>query len=232
MGGGGWGHPASSAFQVGVPTELIKKQEDYWARDAYLRYINVSEPDWLKVAQALHNRCVPGATIAKLTDVVFCGHPGSRYNAVVLHVGGNNVVPGSTPLSVVSQYKFLIEAVKDKYPAVVIYLSAIIPKPYELSASFFIQLINELSCIIAARMGYIFLATYKQMRAGQSVSSVLFNRSDPLHINGAGVSQMGSFFREQTDPWQTRALREQNLLRAQKLMAKLAHRGYPSLQFI
>ena len=51
-GGGGGGGGASSAFQVGVPTELIQKQGD-WARDVYLRYITVSEPDRLKVAQAL-----------------------------------------------------------------------------------------------------------------------------------------------------------------------------------
>ena len=44
---------ASSAFQVGVPTELIQKQGD-WASDAYLRYITVSEPDRLKIAQALN----------------------------------------------------------------------------------------------------------------------------------------------------------------------------------
>ena len=164
--------------------------------------------------------------------MVFGGQPGSRYDAVVLHVGCNNVVPGSTALGVASQYKFLIEAVKDKYPAAIIYLSVIIPKPCVPSASSLIQLINELSCIIAARMGCIFLATYKWFRAGQSVNSALFSRSDLLHINGVGVSQMGSFLREQTDPRRAGALREPTLLRAQKLTAKLARRGYPSLKFI
>lgn len=43
---------ASSAFQAGVPTELIQTQGD-WASDAYLRYITVSESDRLQVAQAL-----------------------------------------------------------------------------------------------------------------------------------------------------------------------------------
>ena len=65
--------------------------------------------------KGFHNQCVPGATVAKLTDaVVFGRQPGSRYDAVVLHVGCNSLVPGSTALGVASQYKFLIEAVKDK----------------------------------------------------------------------------------------------------------------------
>ena len=185
--------------------------------------------------KGFHNKCVPGATIAKLTDaVVFGGQPGSRYDAVVLHVGCNNVVPGSTALGVASQYKFLIEAV---YPTTITYLSAIIPKPCVPSASFLIQLINELSCIIAARMGCIFLANYKRFCAGQSVNSALFSRSDLLHINGAGISQMGSFLREQTDPRRAGALREQTFLRAQKLTAKLRedippYSSYKCLAFV
>ena len=118
-------------------------------------------------------------------------------------MGCNNVVPRSTASGVASQYKFLIEAVKDKYPAAVMYLSAIIPKPCERSASFLIQFINELSTIIVAR---IFLATYKRFRAGQSINSALFSRSDLLHNNGAGVSQMGSFLWEWTDTWWVGAL--------------------------
>ena len=133
--------------------------------------------------------CIRGHDWKLTAAVVFGGQPGSRYDAVVLHVGCSNVVPGSTALGVASQYKILIEAVKDKYPAAVIYLSAIIPEPCEPSASFLIQFINELSCIIAAKMGCIFLATYKRFRAGQSVNSALFSRSDFLHINGAGVSR-------------------------------------------
>lgn len=158
---------------------------------------------------------------------MFDRQPVTRYDAVVVHAGSNNVIPGSTALGVACQYRFLIDAIKNRYPEAVIYLSAMIPKPCESRAEFLIQLINEIACIMAAKRGCIFLPTYKRFRVSGSANLALYSQSDRLHVNGAGLFQLGKFWQEMTDPKRIEALREQTLLRAQKLTAKLVRRGYP-----
>ena len=63
------------------------------------------------------NNCIPGASIAQVIDaVMFDRQLVTRYDAVLVHMGTYNVVPGSTASGVASQYRFLIQAVKHKFP--------------------------------------------------------------------------------------------------------------------
>ena len=189
-----------------------------------------SFPNYVKEIVQLQNARLWGATIGRLVDFLTFKLPEERLpllaDNVIIHVGTNNINPGTSVFQVASQYKVLLESVKFYMPSAFIFCSAIIPRPCDGQLTkFFIQSCNEVLCILATREKAIFIPSYLPfMHAGQ-VQDYLYAPADMLHLNGMGLTVLTSL----------KCLRNRNRLfvhtqtKAEKLRKKIQKRCYPRL---
>lgn len=189
-----------------------------------------SIPKYVPETQGLHNECIRGATVARLTDHIFFKNDPQSFENIIVHIGTNDIVPGKTASMVVKEYKILLEIIKEKYPLSSIFVSAILPRPRDALRTHFITcLINELLCILADRLGLIFMPSYKLFVKSGSTILGLFG-SDKLHLRASGTFLLAKFFRQQIIPHYHAKRRLWTSKRAAKLTKKITKRGYPSLK--
>lgn len=182
----------------------------------------------------LTNKCLRGATIGRLTDFITFMTKEDRNKltaaCIILHIGTNNVVPGTTVTQVGDQFQILIQLIQWYFPGAKIYCSAILPRPCDSwVTSFFVKTCNELFCIIAAKHQCIFIPSYKGFTQQGQIKTFLYTPSDFLHLNGLGLAVLSSLFREYISKNNVDRMRKHTFDRATKLSAKLNKRGYPKL---
>lgn len=147
---------------------------------------------------------------------------------VIVHLGTNNVLPGTTVPQLASQYKNLIGVIKNYFPQSTIFCSAILPRPKDFwLTKFFVNSANELICIIAAKFGCVFLPSHKLfLDAGHPRD--LF-AGDQLHLKGSGLFELSELVKQQLAIRSVIGPLQCTQQKAQKLVKKLAKRGYPQL---
>ena len=185
--------------------------------------------------EGLLNKALRGATIGKtvdmLTFMVREDRDNLAANHIILHIGSNNIVPGTTVGQWADEYKILLKLLRSSFPHAVIYCSAVIPKPCQgRTTQFIIRCCNELMCLLAAKANQVYLPTYKCFVAkGGSVKCYLYSEKYLLHLNGAGVTEMSLYFRSKLYTNQVKGLHRWTQNRASKLEQKFRSRGYPAI---
>ena len=193
-----------------------------------------SIPKYLGEDFGFKNGCLRGATIAKIIDhltfMVQSDRDTFNCQKIILHIGTNNIKPGCTAENYMRGYTSLLSTVEYYFPTAQIFCSSVIPRPCDwYKTKFITQLLNELTCILAAKRNHVYIPAYKRFIKNGSVDLTLYSSQDRLHLNGSGLQELADCFRQHTKSCKPEAFRQATQLRAAKVTKKLVSRGYPKL---
>ena len=138
-----------------------------------------SIPKYITEIRGLKNHCLRGANIGKSADFLTFMVPEDRVKlqarVIILHVGTNNVVLGSSAIQIDQSYQVLLDLLKFYFQGATLLCSAILPRPCDTIVTAYVtKLVNKLFCMTADRNGGAFIESFKPFIAGTQIRRDLF----------------------------------------------------------
>ena len=191
-----------------------------------------SIPKYITEIRGLKNHCLRGANIGKIADFLTFMVPEDRVKlqarVIILHVGTNNMVPGSSAIQIALSYQVLLDLLKFYFPDATLLCSAILPRPCDTVVTAYItKLVNKLFCITADRNGGAFIESFKPFIAGTQIRRDLFAK-DQLHLNGLGQFALTACFRQCLAVKNLQSVRTRTQILAKRWAATLTASHYPT----
>ena len=191
-----------------------------------------SIPKYITEIRGLKNHCLRRANIGKIADFLTFMVPEDRVKLQarvnILHVGTNNVVPGSSAIQIARSYQVLLDFLKFYFPDATLLCSAILPRPCDTVVTAYVtKLLNKLFCITADRNGCAFIKSFKPFITGTQIRQDLFAK-DQLDLNGLGQFALTACFRQCLAVKNLRSVRTRTQILAKRWAATLIASHYPT----
>ena len=191
-----------------------------------------SIPKYITEIRGLKNHCLRRANIGKIADFLTFMVPEDKVKlqarVIILHVGTNNVVPGSSTIQIARSYQVLLDFLKFYFPDATLLCSAILPRPCDTVVTAYVtKLLNKLFCITADRNGCAFIESFKPFITGTQIRQDLFAK-DQLHLNGLGQFALTACFRQCLAVKNLHSVRTRTQILAKRWAATLIASHYPT----
>ena len=146
-------------------------------------------------------RIVRGASIETFKDLIIQGDLDIQgMDAVLLHVGTNNLERNFNPQDVLAEMGSLIRLIKRVNASLLIVVSGILPRLKDLALSDRpVKTYNKMLSRVCRDCGVMFIRSYNGFTSGKEVNGIkcwLFAR-DGLHLSKHGDRVLGQLFRVQ-----------------------------------
>ena len=143
----------------------------------------------------------PGAVIEDFTDQIWSGETSVKgMDAILIHVGTNNVANGNCPQHVLTEFGNLIRAIRSRNQLTHIVVSSILPRVCDHRTTHAtVKEVNKLMGQVARERKVVFLRTFLSFCSGKErygIKEYLY-AADGLHLNPRGCKVLREAFRVQ-----------------------------------
>ena len=175
---------------------LNKKRTAFIAGDSVTKILSTAKmcDDNLQVRIRSH----PGGRVRTIENTILAGLDKdpeyfNELDAVILHVGTNNISDAASSESITDEFRDTIHTIQSANKHLKIIVSSIIPRKNDKQVNDMIQKTNNSLQMMCQEKGYYFLNNYQMFVQRGSIDTSLYR--DNIHLNPKGGKALGTSMR-------------------------------------